>query len=309
MAGLITGRGALLGALWVASLLAVGGCKREQATSASAGVYRFGPQPKASPRRIVSLAPNMTEVLFALGVGKRVVGVTRFCDYPAAARGRPKIGGFLDPSLEAVIALRPDLAVGVPNSNNRRVVERLGSLRIPVLLVEAHSLADVYRLLRVVGAAVGRRAAARELETSMRTRATRVRTRVRGVPRTRVLFAYGREPLVVAGPGSFADELLRLAGAVNVVHQGTARYPTWPLERVLAAQPEVIVESTGMGSAAAPSPAVLRARWSRYRSLPAVRSGRIYWIDPQVVARPGPRLVAGLERLARLLYPKRFEGR
>jgi iron complex transport system substrate-binding protein len=290
----------------LAAALSLLACKeRPDLRSAEAGVYRFGPPAPAAPVRIVSLAPSMTEVLFALGAGPRVAGVTRFCDYPPEAARLPKVGGFLDVSLEAVAALRPDLIVGVPNASNRNVIERLGELGFPVLLLEAHGLEDTYRLVREVGRSVGAEPAAQRLAASMRARVAAVEARVRGAARTQVLFAYGRDPLVVAGPGSFADELLRKAGADNVAREGTARYPTWSLEAVLVAAPDVIVDSF-MGGSAPPDAARLRARWGRFASLPAVRSGRLHWLDPQLFARPGPRLVDALEALARLLHPERF---
>jgi iron complex transport system substrate-binding protein len=290
-------------------LLALVACSERGVVPSTTGVHRFGPALRAAPARIVSLAPNMTEILFALGAGPRVVGVTRFCDYPAEAKALPKIGGFLDPSLEAVAALRPDLVVGVPNSNNRTVVERLGEIGIPVLLVEANRLEDVYGLIREVGRAVGLPAPAEGVVASMQAEIAATTRAVRGAPRTRVLFAYGRDPLIVAGPGSFADELLRLAGAQNIVREGRARYPTYSIERVLKLAPDVLIDSSMSRGGAAPSLQSLREKWDRFTSLPAVKSGRLYWLDPQLFARPGPRLAEALSALARLLHPTRFGGK
>jgi iron complex transport system substrate-binding protein len=290
-----------------ACLLCLAACKEragsQGAQSAEAGVWRFGPPAPAAPARIVSIAPSMTEVLFAVGAGPRVVGVTRFCDYPPEVQSLPRVGGFLDISLEAVVRLRPDLVVGVPNSSNRSVVERLGDLGIPVLLAEAHNLEDVYRLVREVGRAVGRRERAEEIVSSMRERVAAVERAVSGKPRPRVLFAYGRDPLIVAGPGSFADELLRLAGAVNLAAEARIRYPTYTIERVVKLAPEVIVDS--FMAEGRPTPEALLGRWGRFASLPAVQSGRIHWVDPQLFARPGPRLVLALEEIARLLHATR----
>jgi iron complex transport system substrate-binding protein len=291
------------------AVLCVAACReRRPLENAAAGVYRYGPPPTPVPRRIVSLAPNMTEVLFALGAGPRTVGVTRFCDHPPEARALPRVGGFLDPSLEAVVALRPDLVLGVPNASNRTVLERLGELRIPVLLVEAHRLEDVYSLLLEVGRAVGALPAAKEVVARMRARVERVAKAVQGAPRTRVLCAYGRDPLIVAGPRSYTDELLALAGAENIAREGLTRYPTYSMERVLVLAPEVLIDASmeGAPSAGRPSAQALRERWGRFASLPAVKKGRLHWIDPQLVARPGPRLVDALEEIARILHPARF---
>jgi iron complex transport system substrate-binding protein len=165
------------------------------------------------------------------------------------------------------------------------------------------------RLIDELGRATGQTLAASRLVLKMRERAAEVLRRVRGVRRPRALLAYGRDPLVVAGPGSFGDELLTLAGALNLAAEARSRYPTYSLERVLSLEPEVIVESSEMARSRSPSTEELRARWERFQSLPAVRARRIYWIDPHLLARPGPRLVQALEELARLLHPARFEAR
>ena len=294
----------LLLALACGALL--GACKDHPAPPASveAGVFRFGPAAPKSPQRIVSLAPNMTEILFALGVGDRVVGVTRFCDYPAAAKALPKIGGFLDVSVEAVAAQRPDLVIGVPNATIKGAVESLGKLGIPVFLAEAHRLGEVYTLINEVGAVVDRVAAARLLTMSMRMRATELRGSVSGYKPVPTLFAYGRDPLIVAGPGSFAGELLDLAGGINVVKEDGPRYRSYSMERVLVLAPEVIIDSAMGAEDRASNEEALRARWGRFASLPAVKNGRLHWVDPQIFARPGPRLVDALAALAKLLHPK-----
>jgi iron complex transport system substrate-binding protein len=292
-------------------LIAVISCacrKRTPPVSAQAGVYRFGPAAPASPARIVSLAPNMTEILFAVGAGDRVVGVTRFCDHPEGVRALPKVGGFLDVSVEAVAAQRPSLVVGVPNASNRAAVSRLGELGFSVLLAEAHTLADVVRLIEVVGGAVGRSNEARSLVASMRARVSRVTAAVQGARRPRVLFTYGRDPLVVAGPSTFAGELIALAGGENIVAEPEVRYRPYNIERVLRLAPEVLIDSSMGTAGAAANRTQLHGRWARFPSLPAVVTGRLHWVDPQIFARPGPRLAGALESLARLLHPDRMQA-
>lgn len=298
-------RAALLGAAWwAASSVVLLACKERPAPpSAQSGKYRFGPAPPPAPKRIVSLAPNLTEILYAVGAGPRVVGVTRFCDYPAEVKALPRVGGFLDVNVESVAALRPELVVGVPNASNRQAIERLGELGLPVALWEAHTLADVYSVIQEVGAIVGAGPKGRAVVDAMRERIAAVQRRVAGRPKAKVLFTYGRDPLIVAGPGTFAGELLALAGGVNVVREAHARYASYSIERVLTEGPEVIVDSSVMSETdPAAGVAGLRARWSRFPSLPAVRSGRMYWADPQLFARPGPRLADALEQLATLLH-------
>ena len=284
-------------------------CKeRGPPVSAEAGVYRFGPPPPKTPQRIVSLAPNMTEILFAIGAGPRVVGVTRFCDFPEAAKAIPKVGGFLDISVEAVAAQRPDLVVGVPNATNRSAIESLAQLKIPVLLFEAHRLGEVYTLIGELGAAADRRAEATRLAMSMRMRVAETRANVQFARKVPVLFAYGRDPLIVAGPGSFAGELVDLAGGINVVKEEGPRYRTYNIERVLTLAPEVLIDSSMAPSGEKSNDAALYERWSRFPSLPAVKNKRLHWVDPQLFARPGPRLVEALEKLSAIFHPKVVAG-
>ena len=307
------GHARALRATWIGVALCVSlaACRDgDKAATAQSGRYRFGPAPGPVPQRIVSLAPNMTEILFALGVGARVVGVTRFCDYPASAKTLPKVGGFLDVNVEVVASLRPALVVGVPNATNRQALERLGELDMPVALWEAHTLKDVYRVIRELGVIVGEAAKGARLVASMRARVAAVQQRVAGLPRPKVLFTYGRDPLIVAGPATFAGELIALAGGVNVVREPELRYRAYSIERVLREGPQVIVDSSVMNAAEpAAGQADLNARWSRFASLPAVRTSRLHWADPQLFARPGPRLVEALEALAALLHPRQPQAK
>lgn len=260
-------------------------------------------RPAGRIARVVSLAPNLTEILFALGAGDRVVGVTRYDDYPKAVESIPKVGGFLDPSLEAIMGLRPDLVVCVPNSGNRKRMETLIRLHVPVFVLPAHSLADVYAAIFELGRLLHREERARLLVDDMRTRinAVAVRSRLRKKPK--VLMVYGHNPLVVAGPGSFADELMSLAGAENVLSGEGVRYPSLPLEMVIKLSPEVIIDASSSATGASVGLAQVERFWGRLKVVPAVKTGRVHLFDSALWFRPGPRLAEGLERLEALLHP------
>jgi len=247
--------------------------------------------------RVVSLAPSTTETLFAIGAGAGVVGVSRFCDFPAEVAQRPRVGGFNDPSLEAVLALRPTLVTGARGPANRGIVERLAAQGIDAYFPPDGSLADVRASIRGLGARVARSAEAEAVVARLDAQLAGVAAALAGARRPRVLLVFGRRPLSVAGPGTFADEMLRAAGAENVVTSGPV-YPTIGVERVLALAPEVILEA-GMAAGGDAD-----FDWARYPSIPAVRDGRVVRFEDARVLRPGPRVAEGVAVLARLLHPE-----
>lgn len=255
--------------------------------------------PRGPARRIVSLTPNTTEALFAIGAGDRVVGVSRYCDWPREAASLPKVGGYVDPSLEAILALRPDLVVGARGPSNRGVVDRLRESDIATYFPLDRSLDDIYALLLGLGQRVGRSDAARTVVARLRRDRAAIDRALAGRTRPSVLLVYGYRPIVVAGPGGFADELVRASGGRNVVREGTA-YPTISLERVEALAPEVIVEarfSEHEDGASAPD-------WQRLPTIPAVRDGRVIVLRDERLVRPGPRVVEGIRVLASRLHPE-----
>jgi iron complex transport system substrate-binding protein len=268
-------------------------------------MYLGEARPKASVTRVVSLAPNLTEILFAISAGDRVVGVTRYDDHPPAVLSLPKVGGFLDPNLEAILGLKPDLVVCVPNSGNEKSMRTLIRLRIPVLVLPARKLEDVYSATTFLGDVLGQRDQARKINADMRKRAKAVTARVADRARPKVLIVYGHKPLVVAGPGTFADQLLVLAGGDNVVTSTKVAYPTLPLEMVIELAPEVIIDASMSGTGAEMRLDEVRDFWKRFKVIPAVRKDAVHLFDSALWFRPGPRLIDGLEHLERLLRTKR----
>ncbi len=260
---------------------------------------------EAPPRRIVSLVPSVTEVVFAIGAEDVLAGVTDFCDYPPAARKKPSIGGMLAPSLETVVALRPDLVVATTAGNREETFAQLERLQIPVYLVNPTRVADVLDLISRLGALTGHERAAARLAASLDTRIKAVVARVAALPRPRVLYVLWPEPLIVPGRGSLVSELLALAGGDSVTADAGESYPRYSLEAALAGAPEVIILASH-GSAQGPT---AREKWERFTSLPAIRAGRLYTADGNLLHRYGPRLVDGLELLARFIHPGAFTGR
>ncbi|HEX8703340.1 MAG TPA: helical backbone metal receptor [Myxococcaceae bacterium] len=255
------------------------------------GPRRLGPQREGKVRRVVTLAPSLTEMVLAMGAGDTLVGVSRF-DEDKAVAALPRVGGFVDPSVEAVIVLKPDLVLVQPGPGNQRPVERMAELGVPVLLLPLHTVADTLTALRAVGQALGRDKEAEGLISRIEASRTRVREAAKKRPTVRVLFVYGFEPLVVAGPGSFADELLRDAGAVNIGADGGSAYTVYSVERAIRAKPDVVVDAADVDVGK-----------DKIRSLPGLSSARWVEVPSLALLQPGPSLGRGLEELFGLLHP------
>lgn len=264
-------------------------------TAAGGGIRQLGPPAPASPRRVVSLAPSTTDIVVALGLADRLVGVSRF-DHAPEVKSVARVGGFLDPSVEAVVALRPDLVLWLTDGGALPAVTRMAELGIPVLAIPVVSVADVLTSCRAVGKALGDAAAGERLAAGLEESIARVRRRAAALPARRVLFVVGREPLVVAGPGSYPDELLRVVGAKNVV-EGAVAWPVFPPERAAALDPEVVVDAAVNEHGASGGERVLAA-------IPAVRRGALRRLASDDALRPGPRLAAALEQLFQAVHPE-----
>jgi iron complex transport system substrate-binding protein len=250
----------------------------------------LGPAPKRPASRVVTLAPSLTETVVALGARDSLVGVSRYDDLPEV-KAVPRVGGFVDPSVEAVLAAHPDLLLVQPSPGNRAPIERLAQLGVPVLLLPLTTVEDTLAAVRAVGHALGKDtqgdALAGEIE---RTRAD-VRAKAAARPHPRVLFVFGYQPLVVAGPGSFAAELIADAGGQNVVAAAASPYPVYSVEQAMKDAPDIVVDASDTGGG------------ERLMSLPGLASAR--WVKPPNLAllHPGPRLSEGLRQLFLLLHP------
>lgn len=259
---------------------------------ASSGGQWLGPKPVAEVKRIVTVAPSLTETIVALGGLDRLVGVSRFDEQPEVEK-LARVGGFTDPSVETIVALNPDVAVVQMSPGNQKPVERLAALGVPVLALPLTSVSDVLDAMRQLGQLLHREERAKEMVAGFE----RTRQRIREAAKARshqpaVLLVYGFSPLVVAGPGSFAHELLVDCGARNAAEKAPTPYPTYPLERVVALTPDIIIDAadTATGRDAVKKLAPLKkARWVTLKS--------------KELLHPGPTLAQGLEGLNGLLFP------
>lgn len=254
-----------------------------------------------NPRRVIALTPSITEIIFALGQEHRLRGVAEYSDFPPAARHLPRIGSYVHPNLEMILALQPDLALGVGDGNPRKLLQRLENLGVPVYLVDPRNLSEVMDSVIRIGQLLGTAPQAREIVAEMRRRVARVQARVRESPtRPRVFFQIGVAPIVSVGTNTFIHELIDLAGGQNVT-AGSIPYPAPGLEHVLGARPDVIIITSMTRGADFQE---VKAFWSRWPCLPAVQNRRIHLVDSDLFDRPTPRLVEGLELLSRILHPE-----
>jgi iron complex transport system substrate-binding protein len=253
-------------------------------------------------KRIVSLAPSSTEIVFALGAGGLLVGVDRYSNWPPEAEKVEKVGADIDPSLERILALKPDVVLTATSANTEATVQSISRLGLPVFVSTVATFDDVYRDIAGLGEALERRSEAAQLIASMKRRVAAVSERVRGKPAVRAAIVVWSEPLVVAGGKSHVGELLRAAGGMNVAADSPQPFPTYSLERMVERAPEVII----VGSHADVTPPLRPLE--ALVSIPAVKHKRVLLLDGDLLFRPGPRLPEGVEALGRALHPERDGG-
>ncbi|MHC5053398.1 MAG: ABC transporter substrate-binding protein [Planctomycetota bacterium] len=264
---------------------------------------------RGAPSRIVSLAPSITETLFALSLGDRVVGVTRYCDHPPEARTRAKVGGYYDPSYEAIVALQADLTILLPQHEEPQ--KRLAALGIETLTVGNTSTAAILDAIAAVGRRCDAEAEAREIGSGLRARLARVSERTRGLERPRVLLSVGRamgsgslKDVYFAGGMTLYDEAISLAGGENACRGGGAKYPKLTGESVLVLDPDVIVDLVADLEASGLSEDAVLADWRSIPGARAVETGRVHVLSKAYAVRPGPRFILLVEDLARILHPE-----
>jgi iron complex transport system substrate-binding protein len=254
------------------------------------------------PRRLISLAPSITEILYFLELGDRVVGVTSYCNYPPEVKGKPRVGTYWEYNLEAILALKPDLAlVMVDQGEGESSLAGLRHWGIPIYRAQADTLPQLFQTIQDLARLTGQEEVARRRLPLLMARAQRVEAQVQGRPRPRVFLEIDEEPLITVGRRAVHHDLIHRAGGVNIAGHIEPRYPIFSLEEVLKAQPEVILFTSMVGAQVLPARI---AFWRRWPMLPAVAAGRLHWVDPDLIDRPGPRLVDGLELLAHLFHPE-----
>lgn len=284
----------------MAAGFAAGGGRRDRDTTESPGPVRVD--------RIVSMAPSLTEILFALGLDEEIVGVTLFSDYPPAAADKAKVGTFWQPNIEAVVAARPTLVMTLGFGQHKNLAERLSRIGYGTLSVNIEKVSELFTVIPEIGAAAGRQQQADELVGGIRRKLAALSRLVGTREKVKVLWVVQREPLRVAGRDTFVNEMIELAGGENAIGPTVHKYPPIGAEQVMASGAEVIIEpAMGHEDLDAQREEALRY-WGRFKNLPAVANDRIYVIKGDTASRLGPRLYEGTETIARCLWPALFEN-
>jgi len=291
--------------MMIAGIVLATGCGGGVATGDRLAPATLAP---GDPQRIVALAPSLTETLFALDLGERVVGVTRFCSYPPEAQELPEVGGYLDPNYEALVSLQPDLVILM--QSHTEAERRLGSLGIPVLMVDQHDVAGVLDSINTIAAACGVSERGADLRRMIEDRLNAVRAMVASSLRPTVVLVVGHETgggpvrsVWAAGPDTFYDDVLRLAGGVNVVAGSLARYPELGREGLAVLDPDVVLDMVaGLGERNLDIE-TLQSAWRGLTELRAVREERVRILEGDFMVVPGPRLPRMVETIAQSLHP------
>ncbi len=291
-----------LGRQWVA------GCEGTGSTAAGAQT--------TNAQRIVSLAPSITETLFTVGCGKRVAGATRYCNYPAAAKRIPRVGGYIDPSYERIAGLKPDLVVALRGPEHKRVRAYLQRMRLPMLSVDHESLAGIVTSLEQLGRACGAPARGEQLAREARARLRKVAQHIRNRKRPRVLIVFGRATVAgpmrevyVAGRKGLYDDVLRRAGGTNAFPRDVPAYPKLSAEGIAALDPDLIVELAPELERKGVTHAQLLDSWRTIPSLRAVKNNAVHILPGAYGEVPGPRFVDLVVHLSGLLHPPRTGDR
>lgn len=285
------------------------------ATLVAAGCAPSSPAPPSAqgeepPQRILSLVPNVTEILFELGLGKRIVARSNFCDYPPEAQAIPPVGDTLSLNQEKILSLRPTIAfLSTRRQDLPRTLEGMGIRTVPL---EFDRLTQLYASITTIGREVDRETLAKELNYDIQVKLMTVRGVVKDRPRPRTLFAFpmtlGSTQMMVAGRGTFVDDLLEAAGAENA-YPDAADWPTITPERAIALAPDVVIINATGAEATPDRIEAVRKAWANWTSIPAVANKRVYVLTDNCLTIPGPRIVLAAWRISKVLHPDAWTPR
>lgn len=266
------------------------------------------------PERIISFAPSITEILFELGLGNKVVGVTRYCDYPDEVKTLPKIGGFMDPNYEAIVALKPDMVILL--ASHKDAIVKLGKFNIATLPLKHETIDDIHQSINRTASACGVPESASRLLNNIDRRSAIIKKAVRNRKRPRVMICIGRDTrsanmsgLYIAGRNNFYDEVIAICGGVNAYSDTIIPYPQLSAEGIISLNPDVIIDLADHNNSDTRNRSRVIKQWSGLPSVEAVKNRRIYFIKGTYALHPGPRYIQLIEELAPLLHPDAFTGR
>jgi iron complex transport system substrate-binding protein len=254
-------------------------------------------------KRIVSLAPSITEILFDMGLNGEIVGVTDFCDYPKAVLNKPRIGGFVNPSIEKIVSLKPDVIIGIRDGNRIETIHRLDDLGFSVYMVDPKGFDGVIKTVQNIGEVVARKDESRRIIRDTMMRKEKIVRFTQSLSKPKIFFQVCNAPMITVGRETLTNDLIRMAGGRSISEDESSSYPLYSIEAVILKSPEVIIISSMEKHKNSIN---LVKEWQNWKSIPAVKSGSIYVIDSNLVDRPAPRIAEGLEVLARMIHPGAF---
>jgi iron complex transport system substrate-binding protein len=258
-----------------------------------------------NPQRVIALAPSITEIVFDLGQEHKLKGATQFSDYPVAAKSLPRVGSYVRLDLEKIVALQPDLCLAVKDGNPRHVVEKITAMGIPVYVLNPRNLDQTMDSINRVGSLLQAEQRAQQLVDGLSYRISHVRSQVeQTTKRPRVFFQIDLNPMVSTGNNTLIHELIELAGGINTA-AGKDSYPRFSWEDILHLQPDIVVISAMAGGLHEQQ---LKKLWQEWKQLAAVQNDQVFVVDAGLFDRATPRLVAGLEILAKIIHPEMFRA-
>ncbi len=253
------------------------------------------------PKRVVSLMPSVTEIVFDIGAGDLLVGATQYATSPPAAAELPRVGSYKHLDVEKIVRLQPDLCLAVRDGNPKHIVDKLVAVGVPVYVVDPRTLEEIKESILLLGQALNVEAQAEKMAISMERRLSRIDNTVTlATHKPKVFFQIDAAPIISAGLNTFIDKLITRAGGINLA-SGTKPYPRYSWEDMLGMQPEIVIIASMAGGYTADE---LKAGWQKWPQIQAVKNNKLYVVDADLFDRPTPRLIDGLERLLELLHPE-----
>jgi iron complex transport system substrate-binding protein len=289
--------------LLIFSLLAVAGFS---ALVIILNTHHVMPSPAGAPARIVSLTPNITEILFALGLEEKIVGVSSDSDYPPAAANKQKVGTFWMPDTEAIIICKPDLVIAQDFEQQKKTADTLSRIGYHVVVLEGEKIDDLWPAIKKIGQAAGCDEKAEKLINNMKNRLNEMQKKTESIVKKKVLWVIQDEPVRVAGRNTFINEMIELAGGVNAIGPTLQQYPQIGSEELTTCDAEVIIHSAMVPETIDKQQHNAESFWSKFPNLPAVKNKRIYVINSDATLRLGPRLPDAVEEIGGYLYPDIF---
>jgi iron complex transport system substrate-binding protein len=256
---------------------------------------------KNIPQRIVSLAPGITETLYAMNLDHKIVGVTSYCNWPVAAKQKQRIGGFINPSIETIISLQPDLIIATADGNRKDTIEQLERVGLVVYVTNPVSTKGILNSILRIGEITSEEKAAKTLTTRLQKRLNNISKQIQGKIKPHVFFQIGLDPVITVGNGTLINEAIELAGGVNIAGKNAARYPRYSAESLMAGAPDIILFAPMANDKEF---AAVKKFWQKYTEIPAVQENRIYPIETDLISRASPRIIDAIEKMAVIFHPE-----